>query len=216
MFARRRGHLRIQLARAGAARSDHLVGAGILGCRLVCDHDPRCDRLQPAVDRGRRSFRGVRVHRRRTVGLATDRRKLALVNPLAGLSSWTPPPGAAGVVAALLGSTAYDSFANTSWWIQTVQDSDLPSLAWQTAGLLAMIIIVLASFALAACWMGPLYLATSQRLSTADGRVGRAHRGRLCHRALRHAVDWRGSERRSTSRIRWAEAGICSARQRWA
>jgi len=88
--------------------------------------------------------------------------KLALVNPLAGLSSWTPPPGAAGVVAALLGSTAYDSFANTSWWIQTVQDSDLPSLAWQTAGLLAMIIIVLASFALAACWMGRF---TSQPLS---------------------------------------------------
>jgi hypothetical protein len=80
--------------------------------------------------------------------------RLALVNPLAGLSSWTPPPGAAGVVAALLGSTAYDSFANTSWWIQTVQDSDLPSLAWQTAGLLAMMIIVLTSFALAACWMG--------------------------------------------------------------
>ena len=79
---------------------------------------------------------------------------LALVNPLAGLSSWTPPPGAAAVVAALLGGTAYDSFANTSWWIQTVQDSDLPSLAWQTIGLLAMIIIVLTTFALAASWMG--------------------------------------------------------------
>ena len=46
---------------------------------------------------------------------------LSLVNPLAGLSAWTPPPGAVGVVAALLGGTAYDSFANTSWWIQTVQ-----------------------------------------------------------------------------------------------
>jgi hypothetical protein len=80
--------------------------------------------------------------------------KVALVNPLAGLSSWAPPPGAAGLVAALLGSTAYDSFANTSWWISTVQDSDLPSLAWQTAGLLAMIIIVLITFALAACWIG--------------------------------------------------------------
>jgi hypothetical protein len=79
---------------------------------------------------------------------------LSLVNPLAGLSAWTPPPGTVGVVAALLGGTAYDSFANTSWWIQTVQESAVPSLVWQTAGLLGMIIIVLTSFSLAACWMG--------------------------------------------------------------
>jgi hypothetical protein len=79
---------------------------------------------------------------------------LSLVNPLAGLSAWTPPPGAVGAVAALLGGTAYDSFANTSWWIQTVQESTVPSLVWQTAGLLGMILIVLTSFSLAACWMG--------------------------------------------------------------
>ena len=48
-----------------------------------------------------------------------------MVNPLAGLSAWSPPPGTPAVVAVLLGSTAFDSFANTSWWIATVQNSDL-------------------------------------------------------------------------------------------
>ena len=77
---------------------------------------------------------------------------LRLVNPLAGLSSWSPPRGAPGVVAALLGSTAYDSFANTTWWIQTVQSSRLP-LVWETCGLVILIMIVLLSFTLAAAWM---------------------------------------------------------------
>jgi hypothetical protein len=79
---------------------------------------------------------------------------LRLVNPLAGLAAWRPPPGAVGVVAALLGSTAFDSFANTSWWIQTVQSSDVDSVVWATGGLVAMILVVLATFSLAAAWMG--------------------------------------------------------------
>jgi hypothetical protein len=77
-----------------------------------------------------------------------------LVNPLAGLNAWHAPPGATAVVAALLGSTAFDSFTNTSWWIQTVQNSDVPTTVWGTGGLLAMIIIVFVSFSLAAAWMG--------------------------------------------------------------
>jgi hypothetical protein len=80
--------------------------------------------------------------------------QLRLVNPLAGLNAWHAPPGATAVVAALLGSTAFDSFANTSWWIQTVQNSAVPTVLWTTAGLLAMIIIVFVSFSLAAAWMG--------------------------------------------------------------
>jgi hypothetical protein len=80
--------------------------------------------------------------------------QLRLVNPLAGLNAWHAPPGATAVVAALLGSTAFDSFANTSWWIQTVQNSAVPTVLWATAGLLAMIIIVFVSFSLAAAWMG--------------------------------------------------------------
>jgi hypothetical protein len=79
--------------------------------------------------------------------------RLRLVNPLAGLSSWAPPPGSAAVVATLLGSTAYDSFTNNSRWIQTVQSSQLSPLLWGTGGLLSMIAIVLITFSLAAVWM---------------------------------------------------------------
>ena len=80
--------------------------------------------------------------------------ELRLVNPLAGLNAWHAPPGATAVVAALLGSTAFDSFANTSWWIQTVQNSNAPTVLWGTGGLFAMIIIVFVSFSLSAAWMG--------------------------------------------------------------
>jgi hypothetical protein len=80
--------------------------------------------------------------------------QLRLVNPLAGLNAWRAPPGATAIVAALLGSTAFDSFTNTSWWIQTVQNSALPTLLWGTAGLLTMIIIVFVTFSLGAAWMG--------------------------------------------------------------
>jgi hypothetical protein len=80
--------------------------------------------------------------------------ELRLVNPLAGLNAWRAPPGATAVVAALLGSTAFDSFTNTTWWIQTVQNSAVPTVVWGTGGLLAMIIIVFVSFSLAAAWMG--------------------------------------------------------------
>ena len=58
------------------------------------------------------------------------------------------------MVAALLGSTAFDSFANTSFWIATVQNSALITVVWDTLGLLTMIAIVLVSFSLAAAWMG--------------------------------------------------------------
>ena len=80
--------------------------------------------------------------------------QLRLVNPLAHLTHWRAPPGAAAVVAALLGSTAFDSFANTSFWISTVQNSDVISVVWETLGLITMIVIVLLTFSLAAAWMG--------------------------------------------------------------
>ena len=80
--------------------------------------------------------------------------QLRLVNPLAHLSHWRARPGSLAVVAALLGSTAFDSFANTSFWITTVQSSGLTTVAWGTLGLLAMIAIVLGTFSLAAAWMG--------------------------------------------------------------
>ncbi|HWJ52001.1 MAG TPA: hypothetical protein VNT24_01335, partial [Propionibacteriaceae bacterium] len=85
---------------------------------------------------------------------ARVRSTLRLANPLAHLSHWRAPPGSVGVVAALLGSTAFDSFANSSFWIATVQSSAVPTVVWDTLGLLTMILIVLGSFSLAAAWMG--------------------------------------------------------------
>lgn len=79
---------------------------------------------------------------------------LRAVNPLAGLTAWHPPPGAVGVLAALLGSTAFDSFANTSWWISNVQSSSVVTVLWGTGGLAGMILLVLVTFSLAAAWMG--------------------------------------------------------------
>ncbi|MET0694019.1 MAG: hypothetical protein ABWY56_08810, partial [Propionibacteriaceae bacterium] len=79
--------------------------------------------------------------------------ELRLVKPLAGLNAWQPPPGATAVVSVLLGITAFDSFANTTWWLQTVQSSEVPSLVWATGGLVTMVLIVLVSFSLAAAWM---------------------------------------------------------------
>lgn len=79
--------------------------------------------------------------------------EIRLVNPLAGLTSWRPPPGAPAVLSVLLGSTAFDSFTNTTWWIKSVQNSNVPSLLWATGGLLTMILVVLTTFSLAAVWM---------------------------------------------------------------
>jgi hypothetical protein len=80
--------------------------------------------------------------------------QIRLVNPLAGLNAWHPPPGSTAVVAALLGSTAFDSFTNTTSWIQNVQNSAVPSTVWGTGGLLTMMIIVFVTFSLSAAWMG--------------------------------------------------------------
>ena len=78
---------------------------------------------------------------------------LRFVNPLAGLNASDLPVGSVGVLAVLLGSTAFDSFANLTWWIQTVQTSDASPVLWETGGLLTMIAIVLITFAAAAAWL---------------------------------------------------------------
>ncbi|MFW6599437.1 hypothetical protein ACQBAU_11590 [Propionibacteriaceae bacterium Y2011] len=81
--------------------------------------------------------------------------RVQLINPLRALATWRPPNGTPAVVSVLLGSTAFDSFANTSWWLRTVQDSSVPYEVWATGGLLTMIILVATTFWLAARLMTP-------------------------------------------------------------
>lgn len=80
--------------------------------------------------------------------LARVRRRIVLTNPLRHVVSSPPVAGAGAVVAVLLGSTAFDSFSNTTWWIATTQDSAVSPALWGTAGLAVMIAIVAATFAL--------------------------------------------------------------------
>lgn len=68
--------------------------------------------------------------------------RFTLVNPLRRASLSAPRAGSVGVLSVLLGSTAFDSFTNTSWWIFTTQDSDLPLPVWGTLGLAGCVAIV--------------------------------------------------------------------------
>jgi hypothetical protein len=129
-----------------------VIGAIVFGRRWISSADPfenyadTVSQLSPwaRVDRTVRGSNGV---------VPPADNDLRLVNPLAHLSHWRAPPGAVAVVAALLGSTAFDSFANTSFWIATVQSSAVTTVVWNTLGLLTMISIVLGTFSLAAAWM---------------------------------------------------------------
>lgn len=72
-----------------------------------------------------------------------------LVNPLRNAATWRPPAGTLAVVAALLGSTAFDSFGASTWWIRHTQTSAVPSWIWGTLGLLVGVLFVAATF-----WIG--------------------------------------------------------------
>jgi len=77
--------------------------------------------------------------------------RLYAQNPLRMLGGWSAPRGSAAVVCALLGSTAFDSFQNTSWWVRSVAAAGIHPTLFAAAGLLTMIAIVLAAFTIA-CW----------------------------------------------------------------
>ncbi|MBM0126101.1 hypothetical protein [Pimelobacter simplex] len=49
--------------------------------------------------------------------------RLVLRSPLANLATIAPVPGLVGVVAVLFGSTAFDSFAESSFWVKTYQNA---------------------------------------------------------------------------------------------
>ena len=90
------------------------------------------------------------------------------------------------VVAVLLGSTAFDSFTNTSWWLRTIQSSDVSSVVWATGGLLVMIAIVLVTFTAAAAWMARY--GTGPHGARRPGTYARAMAGSLVPIVVGYAV----------------------------
>jgi len=76
-------------------------------------------------------------------------------NPLAGLAGLRPAPGLVGVVCVVIGSTAYDGFSSSPYWVNIVQSASLPSIATGTLGLLGMIITVVGTYSLAT-WLAGL------------------------------------------------------------
>lgn len=65
--------------------------------------------------------------------------RLVLRNPLHGLDGTPRIPGLVATVCVLLGSTAYDGFSDTPWWINTLQTSPLGRTATATAGLIGTV-----------------------------------------------------------------------------
>ncbi len=127
-----------------------------------------------------------------------DDGRLHVVNPLAGVNAASLPAGTVGVVAVLLGSTAFDSFANLSWWIQTVQASEVSPVLWETGGLLTMIIIVAGHLHRVGRLAGALprqgrATAPAAGHRTGDGWFAGPDRRRLRDRPLRHPADRGGA-----------------------
>ncbi|GAA4093171.1 hypothetical protein ACFFOS_24030 [Nocardioides kongjuensis] len=63
--------------------------------------------------------------------------RLLLRSPLANLSTIPPTPGLVGVVAVLFGSTAFDSFAESSFWVKTYQNASVSKFLLDNVALVA-------------------------------------------------------------------------------
>lgn len=74
---------------------------------------------------------------------------LVVRNPLENLDGVTPRAGLVGVVAVLFGSTAFDSFKESSRWLRFSQDYAEHQVLLNSMALLGFCLIVLASFSLA-------------------------------------------------------------------
>lgn len=84
-------------------------------------------------------------------------------SPLANLATLRPVPGTVAFVTILLGSTAYDGFSNSTFWIAWLQQQADPaaSLALSTAALVGMIAAVAVSYRLAVYLSGKLTGSTA-------------------------------------------------------
>jgi hypothetical protein len=113
-----------------------VLGGAVFGSRWIAQADP-FEAYSTLV--GRLSLFGRRE----------DDGALVLRSPLNNLDGVRPAPGLVGVVAVLLGSTAFDSFKDSSAWLQYSQSSSVDSTLLNTTALLVFCAIVAGSFALA-------------------------------------------------------------------
>jgi hypothetical protein len=74
--------------------------------------------------------------------------RLVIRSPLANLDTVPVRPGLVGVVAVLFGSTAFDSFADSTVWVRFIQSPELPVNALNNLALLGFCVAVGAIFAL--------------------------------------------------------------------
>ena len=76
-------------------------------------------------------------------------------NPLAGLATTPPLPGLVAVVAVLFGSTAFDSFGESAYWVRTVQGAEeLTKFQLDNLALLGFCVGAGALFAVGCALMG--------------------------------------------------------------
>jgi hypothetical protein len=74
--------------------------------------------------------------------------QLVVRSPLANLDTVRVHPGLVAVVAVLFGSTAYDSFKDSSVWVKFIQTTELPAYALSNVALLAFCVTVGGVFAI--------------------------------------------------------------------
>ena len=150
-------HLRLHLAGTGRAGPRHPPGAAGVDRAVRRDHDVRRDPVRRPLVLDGRSVRGLRdlMSRLSPWGRRTDG-SLVIRRPLENLDGLRPQPGLVGMVAALLGSTAYDGFSNSSSWIGWAQNQDI-SMTWLgTRALIVFILFVLITYSGATILAGRL------------------------------------------------------------
>ncbi|WP_405060012.1 hypothetical protein OG474_45795 [Kribbella sp. NBC_01505] len=84
--------------------------------------------------------------------------------PLENLDSLTVRPGLVGLVAALLGSTAYDGFSRSSRWIGWAQNSGYSQTLLGTLALLGFVLFVLITYSAATVLAGRISDSSRTRL----------------------------------------------------
>lgn len=70
-----------------------------------------------------------------------EEERLVLRSPLANLSTVPPLPGLVAVVAVLFGSTAFDSFRESTFWVKTYQDASIDKVYLDNVALLAFVLL---------------------------------------------------------------------------